>query len=187
MFTTRGTRSLRIRLARAAQSAFTYANVGATLEGVAPSEFHSVSGERVLGSGAAAFTKAREGLRQWRAHRGAGLLLMPNDASVQVGENVVVLIPFGPLAVAAPCRVVAVIDEPRRFACAYGTLKGHPESGEELFDVTFNDDDVVTFAIRAFSKPALLLTRIGSPIARKVQAMVTIRYLDALEDYVRTP
>jgi len=184
--TTRGAGALQSRLARATQSALTYSNVGATLDGVTPSDFHAVSRERVLGVGPAAFTKAREGLRQWRAHRGAGLLLIPNDASVRVGENVVVLIPFGRLAVAAPCRVTVVIDEPRRFACAYGTLTGHPESGEELFDVTLGDDDAVTFAIRAFSKPASLLTRVGSPAARMIQAMVTTRYLDALEHYVRS-
>jgi uncharacterized protein (UPF0548 family) len=165
----------------------TYSDVGATLTGVTPSGFHGVSGERVLGTGPATFAKAREGLRQWRAHRGAGLSLLPENATVHVGENVVVLIPVGPLALAAPCRVIAVVDEPRRFACAYGTLSGHPESGEELFDVTLNDDDVVTFAIRAFSKPASLLTRAGSPVARKVQSKVTIRYLDALERHVRSP
>ncbi len=186
ILTARSPEALRRRLALAALSPLTYSHVGATLEGDAPSGFHHVSGHRVLGRGPATFATAREGLRQWRAHRGAGLSLIPGSASVQVGENVVVVIPFGPLGVAAPCRVVAVLDEPRRFACAYGTLKGHPESGEELFDVTLGDDDVVTFTIRAFSKPASFLTRLGSPAARFVQGRVTTRYLDAREQYVTT-
>ena len=33
----------------------------------------------------------------------------------------------------APCRVVYVIDEPDIRGFAYGTLPGHPESGEERF------------------------------------------------------
>jgi uncharacterized protein (UPF0548 family) len=186
ILTTRGALALQSRLARAAAGSLTYDMVGATLDAVTPSGFHAVNRERVVGSGPADFVKARDGLRQWRVHRGAGLLLLPDDASVRVDENVIVLVPIGPLAVASPCRVIAVIDEPRRFACAYGTLSGHPESGEELFDVALGDDDAVTFTIRAFSKPASFLTRVGAPAARMVQAKVTTRYLDALENFVQT-
>jgi uncharacterized protein (UPF0548 family) len=41
-----------------------------------------------------------------------------------------VLAHLGPIRV--PCRVVYVLDEPERRGFAYGTLPGHPESGEEL-------------------------------------------------------
>ncbi|GAA4732513.1 hypothetical protein GCM10023350_14890 [Nocardioides endophyticus] len=40
---------------------------------------------------------------------------------------------LGPLALRIPCRVVYVVDEPERAGFAYGTLPGHPETGEELF------------------------------------------------------
>jgi uncharacterized protein (UPF0548 family) len=187
IFTLRRASAWQSRLALATHSALTYPHLGSTLIDVTPRGFHGVRDERVLGTGPAVFAKAREGLQQWRAHRGTGLLLIPRDASVHVGENVVVVIPLGPLAIAAPCRVIAVIDEPRRFAYAYGTLRGHPESGEELFDLTLRDNDEVLFSIRAFSKAASVLTRIGSPVARTVQAKVTTRYLNALEHFVTTP
>ena len=42
-----------------------------------------------------------------------------------------------------PARVVYVIDEPLRKGFAYGTLPGHPETGEEAFIVEYRDDDSV--------------------------------------------
>lgn len=185
IFTRRGDDALRSRLARAAESALTYADVGATIEGVTPRGYHALRRGRALGDGLDVFAKARQGLRQWSAHRGAGLSLVPEDATTRVGENVIALLSLGRVALAIPCRVIAVVDEPRRFAFAYGTLSGHPESGEELFDVTMDENGVVTFTIRAFSKGANVLTRIGSPVARAIQSMVTTRYLDALEEFVR--
>ena len=43
----------------------------------------------------------------------------------------------------APVRVVYVIDEPNRKGFAYGTLDGHPESGEESWIVDQTDDGSV--------------------------------------------
>jgi uncharacterized protein (UPF0548 family) len=40
----------------------------------------------------------------------------------------------------APCRVIYTITEPRRKGFAYGTLPGHPESGEEAFTISQCDD-----------------------------------------------
>ncbi len=72
------------------------------------------------------------------------------------------------------------MDEPRRRGFAYGTLPGHPESGEEAFIVEQHDDDSVTFTITAFSRPATWLARLGGPLGRAVQDRVTARYLRAL-------
>ena len=65
------------------------------------------------------------------------------------------------LAVSAPVRVVYVVDEPRRRGFAYGTLPGHPESGEEAFVVELQEDDEVTFTVTAFSRPASTLAARG--------------------------
>jgi uncharacterized protein (UPF0548 family) len=37
--------------------------------------------------------------------------------------------------------VVWTVDEPNRIGFGYGTLQGHPESGEESFVVSREDDD----------------------------------------------
>jgi len=89
-------------------------------------------------------------------------------------------IPFGPFSVTAPLRVVYVIDEPGRVGFAYGTMRGHPESGEEAFVVERHDDDSVWLTIRAFSRPSTWYYRLAWPILRMQQAKFTTRYLRAL-------
>lgn len=71
----------------------------------------------------------------------------------------------GSLAVEAPVRVVYLVDEPHRKGFAYGTLPGHPESGEEAFVVELHDGGAVTFAITAFSRPPTSLAASEVPSA----------------------
>ena len=85
------------------------------------------------------------------------------------------------LRIGAPCRVVYVVDGQREKGFAYGTLPGHPESGEERFAVLWREDDVVEIRIRAFSRPATWWARLGGPVARRVQLGITQRYLRALD------
>jgi uncharacterized protein (UPF0548 family) len=87
----------------------------------------------------------------------------------------------GPLRVAAPCRVVYVVDDPRRSGFAYGTLPGHPESGEEAFIVEHHGDDMVSFTITAFSRPAARIARVAGPAGRLIQSWTTSRYLRSLQ------
>ena len=55
-------------------------------------------------------------------------------------------------------------------AFAYGTLSGHVESGEERFTVRFDPlTQEVVYEIAAFSRPAMILTRLGYPFARRLQ------------------
>jgi uncharacterized protein (UPF0548 family) len=100
----------------------------------------------------------------------------------RVEPDSVVILGFGikPLAMRAPCRVVHVIDEPRRRGFAYGTLPGHPESGEEAFILEQRDDGTIAFTIIAFSRPASILAELAGPIGRIVQDAMTTRYLRAL-------
>ena len=78
-----------------------------------------------------------------------------------------------------PCRVVHVVDEPRRRGFAYGTLPGHPEQGEESFMVSHEPDGSVVLRISAFSRPGNALSRLCGPLARWVQDRMTNRYVDA--------
>lgn len=86
----------------------------------------------------------------------------------------------GPLGFDAPCRVVYVIDQARRKGFGYGTLPGHPDSGEEAFIVQHEADDRITLNVIAFSKPATMLAKVGAPVARLAQELITRRYLRAL-------
>lgn len=89
-------------------------------------------------------------------------------------------IPFGPFQIGAPCRVVYVIDERDRKGFAYGTLPGHPESGEEAFIVERTDDGSVWLTIRSFSRPSNWAWRICYPGLRFAQWFYTRRYFRAL-------
>ena len=80
----------------------------------------------------------------------------------------------------APCRVVYITDEPDRQGFAYGTLPGHPESGEEAFVIQRADDDTVSFRITAFSTPASDLATLAGPLGRLAQRRMTSRYFRSL-------
>ncbi len=157
---------------------FTYSEVGAT-RGELPTGYRSVSRVRRLGSGAEWFTTAADRLLTWGMHRRAGVRV---DAGPRVEPDAVAVLRLrlGPLRISAPVRVVYLIEEPTVRGFAYGTLPGHPESGEEQFLVRLGADGMVTGEIRAFSRPGSWLTRLGGPVARAVQDVVTERYLTAL-------
>ncbi|MFC6355804.1 DUF1990 family protein [Luethyella okanaganae] len=82
--------------------------------------------------------------------------------------------------ISAPARVVYVIDEPSRTGFAYGTMKGHPISGEELFLVEHREDDSVWLTIRSLSRGSTPLYRFAWPIVRWQQGVYVKRYLRAL-------
>lgn len=80
----------------------------------------------------------------------------------------------------APVRVVSVTSDAHRVGFAYGTLPGHPETGEESFMVEHHADDSVWVVIRSFSKPSTWYYRLGSPLLRWQQRKATKAYLRAL-------
>ncbi len=97
------------------------------------------------------------------------------------GETIVLHVPvLGLFRVTAPARVVLIVDEPDRRGFAYGTLPGHPESGEELFVVERTEDGSVWLSIRAFSRPAHAGWRLVAPALRLFQETWSRRYLRAL-------
>lgn len=82
--------------------------------------------------------------------------------------------------VRSPARVVYVIDEPNRKGFAYGTLPGHPESGEEAFIVDQTEDGSVWLTITAFSRPSAWYWWVVYPVLRAFQEYYTRRYLRSL-------
>jgi len=166
-------------LAKALEAApYTYAAVGATSTAM-PDGLASFSRSRQLRR--RDFSTALSELLTWRVHERAGLAVEASSRRVTEGTVVRMTLRRGPVRVHAPCRVVYVIDKPGRAGFAYGTLPGHPESGEELFLLEQHADGSVGFTIAAFSRPATLLTRAGGPAARWVQRVMTNRYLSALD------
>jgi uncharacterized protein (UPF0548 family) len=163
-----------------AAAELTYPEHGATRAEPLPAGYHHVHRDVPVGTGRAAFTTAAEALLSWRMHRAAGLSVSASAPTAEPGA--VVTMRFGPkpIGLLVPCRVVYRVDEPDARGFAYGTLPGHPERGEEAFVVRLDGDGTVRLVIRAFSRPATLLTRLGAPVARRVQSLVTDRYAAAL-------
>jgi uncharacterized protein (UPF0548 family) len=167
-------------LARAKAADLSYPEAGATRDSPLPAGYRLDLYERELSSDETAFERAVAALRGWKAHAGAGVEIVPDDARVTVGETVVLVIKTAGFWATAPCRVVYVVDEPSRFSFAYGTLPGHPERGEVAMVVERNEIGGVVLRIVSFSRTVDPLARLASPITRLVQRRVTNRYLQAL-------
>jgi uncharacterized protein (UPF0548 family) len=158
----------------------TYPEVGGTA-GPLPDGYHHVRAERRLGSGTEAFAVAAAALHRWEAQRGAGVRVLATEDTVTDGTVALLRLGPGPLSLGAPIRVVYTLAEARRRGFAYGTLPGHPVTGEEAFVVERRPDDAVVLSITAFSRPASRLTRLAGPFGRAVQRYMVGRYLRALD------
>ena len=165
------------RLERLRSAPLTYAAVGASGTASAPAGYRTVHEERVLQR--RDLDGAAEDLLTWRVHQRAGLRVAASAPRAVPGAVVDLRLGPGPLSVRIPCRVVSVVEEPDRRGFAYGTLPGHPESGEELFLLRRGADGRITFTITAFSRPATALARLGGPLGTVVQDAMTRRYLAA--------
>ena len=165
-----------VRLSDLAGRSLTYDEVGATAGRMPPHYRHVVATKRI-GTGRARFEQAAEAVLRYGMLRGAGVRVQAGTPVAEPGTDV--LGRLGPFW--APCRVVFVLDEPNRRGFAYGGLPGHAVRGEELFAVRYDPADGGVYAeVAAFSQPATWWARLGSPVLRLAQTVVTRRYLDAV-------
>ena len=147
---------------------FTYSEVGAT--NTTPPGGYNVDHNRIqLGEGEATYQRAVEALKNWQQFDLGWVTIVPRGVAIETGATVAVKArAFGTWSLNA-CRVVYVIDEPRRFGFAYGTLPDHVERGEERFLIEWLDDDSVWYDILALSRPQHPLVKLSGPLARRLQ------------------
>ena len=176
-------RDLTALLERSRTDALTYAPAGTSTGYLTPSGLTRRHWTTPL-AGSNAFEQAAEALRTWGMHRGAGLYVAA-DGPIAVGTNVAfsAALPIG--FVDGTCRIVLVIDEPRRYGFAYGTLSVHPECGEEAFVVSRDADGNVRLDVDGVSRPAQPLARLVAPFADHLQDRAIRRYLDAMRTLAR--
>jgi uncharacterized protein (UPF0548 family) len=148
---------------------FTYPDVGATRDERAPAGFAHDHNRQLLGTGGDAFDRARHAIRAWKMFPPPLAFIEPLPIPIEVGAQAGVVIHAVGLWFLNAARIVYVIDEPRRFGFAYGTLPGHAESGEERFLVEWLADDTVWYDLRAFSRPRYWPARAARPLARALQ------------------
>jgi uncharacterized protein (UPF0548 family) len=137
--------------------------------GPTPDGYDRDRNRQLLGTGEPAFTAARAAIRAWRMFPPPLATIEPAGIPIAPGEVAgVVVRAFGVWFLNA-ARIVYVIDEPRRFGFAYGTLPGHAERGEERFLVEWLADDTVWYDLDAVSRPRYWAARVAYPLARRLQ------------------
>ena len=167
----------RVDLGALEELPLTYPEVGATAAGQLPAGYGHLRAERQIGAGQQRFEQAADAVMHWGMQRGAGLRVQASSGVAVADAVVLVRMGFLP----APCRVVYVIDEPDIRGFAYGTLPGHPESGEERFVVRRDPTTSAVFAeVSAFSRPATWWSKAGGPLVSVAQRVIARRYLRAV-------
>jgi uncharacterized protein (UPF0548 family) len=99
---------------------------------------------------------------------------------VSAGTTAVMQLRAGPLKIAAPVKVVYVIDEPDRVGFAYGSRHGHPVRSEQLQYVTREPDGSVWLTIRSISAPADGKFPLPLTVLQYAQRHYAKRFLTAL-------
>ena len=138
---------------------------------------------------AAGFLRLARGILDWDLHRRAGLRVAAATPRAAPGVEMSAGVGVGPLRYYAPCRVLwaaePVTDDAgapvpgQRAGFGYGTLRGHPEQGEEGFYAEFDEQERLVFRVAAYSRPANRVIALGDFANRGVQKFITRRYLAA--------
>jgi len=162
----------------------TYACVGATEPAIeswraGPPGFLRHESTVLVGHGSAAWDDATDRVLRWGVKTASGFVVEP-AGPVEVGDECRVTFPVGPLGVVEPVRVVAVCREADRLGFAYGTLAGHPVSGEEAFVVSRDGSGAVRLTQRSLTRPAPSAWALAFPVLLVVQRVVRARYRRAL-------
>ncbi|MFJ5220323.1 DUF1990 family protein [Streptomyces sp. NPDC088354] len=174
---------------RSPTGALTYAAVGATRPAQEPwspegAGLRPFSRTVVIGHGDADWRAAADAVLRWGVKRRSGFTVTGCDGAgerVAAGAEYWITAGLGPFAVREPVRVVAVVDAPERCGFAYGTLPGHPVSGEEAFVVHRSPDGAVSLTIRSLTRAAPHGPwRVLFPVLLLAQRFFRRRYLRAL-------
>ncbi len=148
---------------------FNYKETGWTKTGKTPRGYNLDRDALQVGSGADGFERAKKYLNQWRMFSLDWTKLCWPFKRITAGSTVAVLaLHYGFWSINC-ARVVYVIDEPRLFAFAYGTVSDHAARGEERFQIEWREDDTVWYDIQSFSRPNHWLVYLGYPLARGLQ------------------
>jgi uncharacterized protein (UPF0548 family) len=116
----------------------------------------------------------------WGVKTRSGFSVVPTKVSIGATPSLVAH--FGPLRIREPVRVVAVVDEPHRRGFAYGTLDGHPVSGEEAFVVHRDARGEVWLTLRSITRRSPGRWRLVFPVLLLAQRWYRRRYRRALRD-----
>jgi uncharacterized protein (UPF0548 family) len=164
---------------------FTYPEVGATAAEVLPAGYHHAVRCTVVGHGREAFERASAAVLDWAQQRGSGLRVRATGPAGSPGTVVVLTAGLPRFGYDIPCRVVWAATDGDERGFSYGTLPGHPESGEERFTVRLTPDGDVVHEIRVFFRLASRAARLAGPASLVLQRLATQRYVAAVRKAAR--
>jgi uncharacterized protein (UPF0548 family) len=164
---------------------------GVTLSGSRDAAAESRQGFRgyeasvCLGNGATTWHFASTEILRWGVKTRSGFTIKGGDdvtpgEPVSTGQRYWLTARIGPVRIREPVQVVAVIDQADRTGFAYGTLSGHPVSGEEAFVVDRRPDGSVWLTNRSLTGPPSGLWRAAFPVALLAQRHYRRLYLRSL-------
>lgn len=122
----------------------------------------------VIGQGAEIFSRGRGAIREWRMFP-EWVFLWPERPPVVRGQMVVAGARLLGVWAANACRIVKIIDEPRRFGFVYSTIPAHALSGAERFQIEWRENDDVVYDVYSYSRPNGLVAWMTLPFVRSTQ------------------
>lgn len=131
------------------------------------------------------FEAACDAMRAWKMFDLGWVNLCWPDAPIAVGVVVAPVIRHLGFWSVNPARIIAIVDEPRRFGFTYATLEGHAECGEEQFLVEWLANGEVWYDVYAVSRPKHWLVWAGYPVARALQAKFAQDSLQAMQKAIQ--
>lgn len=180
---------------------YTYYPIGATYDfraGHGPAnvaqKYHWLYGQYRIGHGECDFSAACKYINTFGMQEDLGMEFIDRPHSATVDSVLLMDFSLGPLRFYIPTRIVYVLDDQERTqpqtgtinpalryiargGFAYGTLTGHPESGEELFSVELREDDSVWAVVLSFSRSGRWFTAICAAPAYLLQKWALNKYL----------
>lgn len=165
-----------------ATRSLTYSDVGVTTPALRDWQ-HPDAGrpfERTvtIGRGDPVWDHAAAAVMRWEVKTRSGFEVTPLRGA-RNGESYWLSFGIGPLRVLEPARVVDTVETGERCGFAYGTLEGHPVSGEEAF-IVHRVGDEVRLTIRSVTRPGRGAWRLAFPLVLIAQVLFRRRYLRAL-------
>lgn len=161
----------------------TYSEVGATAPAAArwnpPAQWRAYESTVVLGRGDECWASASGAVLEWGVKTRSGFHVKPGGRVVAGSEHRL-RAHVGPVTVIEPVQVVAVVESPDRCGFAYGTMPGHPVSGEEAFVVHRDPDGTVRLTLRSITRPGAGWWRVVFPALLVAQRVYRWRYRRAL-------
>jgi uncharacterized protein (UPF0548 family) len=137
-----------------------------------------------IGTGPDLWDAASSAVLSWGVKTRSGFTVDPPleaGRRAREGERYWLVARIGPFRVREPVEIITAISTRDRAALAYGTLEGHPVSGEEAFIVHRDDAGNVSLTLRSLTRAGRGPWRGLFPLILMAQRVYRRRYLRALQ------